>query len=72
MEIIDNKEIIKVIISSGTEKPYYLRKEHLSAFVEYAPPHKLINEAIKRWNKKVNDRCLKEAEKHRFYENGKS
>ena len=27
METIDNKEIIKVIISSGTEKPYYLRKK---------------------------------------------
>lgn len=27
MERIDNKEVIKVIISSGTEKPYYLRKK---------------------------------------------
>ena len=27
VEIIDNKEVIKVIISSGTEKPYYLRKK---------------------------------------------
>lgn len=27
METIDNKEVIKVIISSGTEKPYYLRKK---------------------------------------------
>jgi ATP-dependent DNA helicase RecG len=27
VETIDNKEIIKVIISSGTEKPYYLRKK---------------------------------------------
>lgn len=27
MEKIDNKDIIKVIISSGTEKPYYLRKK---------------------------------------------
>lgn len=26
VETIDNKEVIKVIISSGTEKPYYLRK----------------------------------------------
>lgn len=27
VEKIDNKDIIKVIISSGTEKPYYLRKK---------------------------------------------
>ena len=27
VETIDNKEIIKVIISSGTEKPYYLREK---------------------------------------------
>ena len=27
METIDNKEVIKVIISSGTEKPYYLRNK---------------------------------------------
>ena len=27
METIDNKEVIKVVISSGTEKPYYLRKK---------------------------------------------
>ena len=27
VETIDNKEVIKVIISSGTEKPYYLRKK---------------------------------------------
>lgn len=27
VETIENKEIIKVIISSGTEKPYYLRKK---------------------------------------------
>lgn len=27
VEIIDNKEVIKVVISSGTEKPYYLRKK---------------------------------------------
>ena len=27
VETIDNKEIIKVVISSGTEKPYYLRKK---------------------------------------------
>ena len=27
VETIDNKEIIKIIISSGTEKPYYLRKK---------------------------------------------
>jgi len=27
VEKIDNKEIIKIIISSGTEKPYYLRKK---------------------------------------------
>lgn len=27
METIENKEVIKVIISSGTEKPYYLRKK---------------------------------------------
>ena len=27
VETIDNKEAIKVIISSGTEKPYYLRKK---------------------------------------------
>ena len=27
VETIDNKEIIKVIIPSGTEKPYYLRKK---------------------------------------------
>ena len=27
VEAIDNKEVIKVIISSGTEKPYYLRKK---------------------------------------------
>ena len=27
VETIDNKEVIKIIISSGTEKPYYLRKK---------------------------------------------
>lgn len=27
LETIDNKEVIKVVISSGTEKPYYLRKK---------------------------------------------
>lgn len=27
VETIDNKDVIKVIISSGTEKPYYLRKK---------------------------------------------
>lgn len=27
VKTIDNKEVIKVIISSGTEKPYYLRKK---------------------------------------------
>ena len=27
VEIIDDKEVIKIIISSGTEKPYYLRKK---------------------------------------------
>ena len=27
METIDDKEVIKVVISSGTEKPYYLRKK---------------------------------------------
>ena len=27
VETIDNKEVIKVVISSGTEKPYYLRKK---------------------------------------------
>ena len=27
VETIGNKEVIKVIISSGTEKPYYLRKK---------------------------------------------
>lgn len=27
VEIIENKEVIKVVISSGTEKPYYLRKK---------------------------------------------
>lgn len=27
MEKIDDKEVIKVVISSGTEKPYYLRKK---------------------------------------------
>lgn len=27
MKTIDNKEVIKVVISSGTEKPYYLRKK---------------------------------------------
>ena len=27
VEILDNKEVIKVVISSGTEKPYYLRKK---------------------------------------------
>lgn len=27
VETIDNKEVIKVIISSGTEKPYYLRRK---------------------------------------------
>ena len=27
VETIDNKEIVKVVISSGTEKPYYLRKK---------------------------------------------
>lgn len=27
VETIENKEVIKVIISSGTEKPYYLRKK---------------------------------------------
>ena len=27
VETMDNKEVIKVIISSGTEKPYYLRKK---------------------------------------------
>ena len=27
VETIDNKEVIKVIISSGTQKPYYLRKK---------------------------------------------
>ena len=27
VETIDDKEIIKVVISSGTEKPYYLRKK---------------------------------------------
>ncbi len=27
VDTIDNKEVIKVIISSGTEKPYYLRKK---------------------------------------------
>lgn len=27
METIDNKEVIKVVISSGPEKPYYLRKK---------------------------------------------
>ena len=27
VEAIENKEVIKVIISSGTEKPYYLRKK---------------------------------------------
>lgn len=27
VEIIDDKEVIKVVISSGTEKPYYLRKK---------------------------------------------
>lgn len=29
-ENIDNKDIIKIIISSGTEKPYYLRKKGMS------------------------------------------
>ena len=29
VETIDNKKVIKVIISSGTEKPYYLRKKGL-------------------------------------------
>ena len=27
VEILDGKEVIKVVISSGTEKPYYLRKK---------------------------------------------
>ena len=27
VETIDNKEVVKVVISSGTEKPYYLRKK---------------------------------------------
>ena len=27
VEIIDSKEVIKIVISSGTEKPYYLRKK---------------------------------------------
>ena len=27
VETIDDKEVIKVVISSGTEKPYYLRKK---------------------------------------------
>ena len=27
VETIDNKDVIKVVISSGTEKPYYLRKK---------------------------------------------
>ena len=27
VETIDNKEVIKIVISSGTEKPYYLRKK---------------------------------------------
>lgn len=27
VETIEDKEVIKVIISSGTEKPYYLRKK---------------------------------------------
>jgi len=27
VETIDNKEVIRVVISSGTEKPYYLRKK---------------------------------------------
>lgn len=27
VETIDNKDVVKVIISSGTEKPYYLRKK---------------------------------------------
>ncbi len=27
VETIDNKQVIKVVISSGTEKPYYLRKK---------------------------------------------
>ena len=27
VEKIDNQEVIKVVISSGTEKPYYLRKK---------------------------------------------
>ena len=27
VEDIDDKQVIKVVISSGTEKPYYLRKK---------------------------------------------
>ena len=27
VETLDGKEVIKVVISSGTEKPYYLRKK---------------------------------------------
>ena len=27
VETIDDKEVIKIVISSGTEKPYYLRKK---------------------------------------------
>lgn len=30
VETIDDKDVIKVIISSGTEKPYYLRKKGMS------------------------------------------
>ena len=30
VEKIDDKDVIKVIISSGTEKPYYLRKKGMS------------------------------------------
>ncbi|MFA5577045.1 MAG: RNA-binding domain-containing protein [Tissierellaceae bacterium] len=35
IEEIDNKEIIKIIISSGTEKPYYIKKYGLSPAGSY-------------------------------------
>ena len=31
VETIENKEVIKIVISSGTEKPYYLRKKGMCA-----------------------------------------
>jgi len=52
LERIEEKMIVRIIVASGLEKPYFLRKYGMTEKISLSPrPHRLTSTICSRWSK---------------------